>query len=180
MPYISHALVDDWYAHAMYGTFFLMGFLIGRDEGLWREFARMRHVTAAGAVVMFGLLNVWDHQVVIYLNRWLWLLAAFGWGYQLLNRPMRWLPYATQAVYPWYILHQTITVVLGYNLAKLSLGPVVEPALVLGGTIAGCYVLYEFLIRRTWFLRPLFGVSANRPSGNLSRTSVRPRTDYST
>ena len=167
------------YAHAMYGTFFLMGFLIGRDEGLWSEFARMRKFTLAGAVIMFAVLNFWDHQVVIYLNRWLWLLAAFGWGYQLLNRPMRWLPYATQAVYPWYILHQTITVVLGYNLAKLSLGPVVEPTLVLGGTLLGCYVLYEFVIRRIPVLHPLFGVSISRASGNRSRILARPSTDYS-
>jgi hypothetical protein len=178
-PYISHALLDDWYAHAMYGTFFLMGFLIGRDEGLWNEFARMRKFTLVGAVVMFGVLNITDHQLVIYLNRWLWLLAAFGWGYQLLNRPMRWLPYATQAVYPWYILHQTITVVLGYNLAKLSLGPVVEPALVLGGTILGCYALYEFVIRRIPILHPLFGVSISRASGSQLRTLARPSTHYS-
>ena len=178
-PYISHALLDDGYAHAMYGTFFLMGYLIGRDEGLWAEFARMRYVTLVGAILMFVLLNVSDHQLVIYLNRWLWLLAALGWGYQLLNRPMRWLPYATQAVYPWYILHQTITVVLGYNLARLSLGPVVEPALVLGGTILGCYVIYEYLIRRIPVLQPLFGVGIIPLSGSRSRTSARPRSDYS-
>lgn len=178
-PYISHALLDDWYAHAMYGTFFLMGFLIGRDEGLWAEFARMRHVTLAGAILMFVLLNVTENQVVIYLNRWLWLLAAFGWGYQRLNRPMRWLPYATQAVYPWYILHQTITVVLGYNLARLSLGPVVEPVLVLGGTILGCFALYEYVIRRNAILRPLFGVGASPASGSRSRTLARRQSDYS-
>jgi hypothetical protein len=162
----------------MYGTFFLLGFLIGRDEGLWQEMARLRWLTLGGAILLFGALNLTDNMLVIYLNRWLWLLAAFGWGYQLLNRPMRWLPYATEAVYPWYILHQTITVVLGYNLATLSLGPVVEPVLVLGGTILGCLVLHEFVIRRTPLLRPLFGL-ASRSSGTRLRTSARPQSDYS-
>ena len=134
-PGMTGAFIDDWYMHAMYGTFFLLGFLIGRDEGLWQEFSRLRFVTLTGAVVMFVLLNLTDNMLVIYLNRWLWLLAVLGWGYRCLNRPRKWLPYATEAVYPWYILHQTITVVLGYNLATLSLGPVVEPVLVLGGTI---------------------------------------------
>ncbi len=178
-PDMTHALVDDWYSHAMYGTFFLLGFLIGRDEGLWQEMARLRRLTLVGAVILFGVLNLTDNLLVIYLNRWLWLLAAFGWSYQYLNRPMRWLPYATEAVYPWYILHQTITVVLGYNLARLSLGPVVEPVLVLGGTILGCFVLHEFVIRRTRILRPLFGLSASRASGSRSRTSARPKIDYS-
>ena len=178
-PDMTHALLDDWYSHAMYGTFFLLGFLIGRDEGLWQEVARLRWLTLGGGILMFAALNLTDNMLVIYLNRWFWLLAVFGWAYRYLNRPMRWLPYATEAVYPWYILHQTITVVLGYNLARLSLGPVVEPVLVLGGTILGCLVLHEFVIRRTRLLRPLFGLSANRASGSRSRISDRPRSGYS-
>jgi glucan biosynthesis protein C len=169
-PYISHALLDDWYAHAMYGSLFFFGFLIGRDEGLWAEFARLRRVTLAGAVAMFVLLNMTDSQLVIYLNRWLWLMAVFGWGFHALNRPMRWLPYATEAVYPWYILHQTITVVLGYQLSRLALGPVVEPLLVLGGTVLGCYMLHEYVIRRTRLLRPFFGL-ASRPTRSPSPVS---------
>ncbi len=90
-------------------------------------------------------------------------MTILGWGHHLLNRPMRWLPYATQAVFPWYILHQTIIVVVGFNLAKFSLGPVVEPILVLGLTVGGCFVGYEYIIRRIPFLHPLFGVGANAP-----------------
>ena len=41
-PDMNHALMDDWYSHAMYGTFFLIGYLIGRDEGFWAELARLR------------------------------------------------------------------------------------------------------------------------------------------
>lgn len=178
-PGMTGAFIDDWYMHAMYGTFFLLGFLIGRDEGLWQEFVRLRYVTLIGAVAMFVLLNLTDNMLVIYLNRWLWLLAVLGWGYRYLNRPMKWLPYATEAVYPWYILHQTITVVLGYQLARLSLGPVIEPALVLTGTIAGCYVLHEFVIRRARLLRPLFGLSSSRVSGTRSRTSALRKNDCS-
>jgi hypothetical protein len=176
---MTGAFIDDWYMHAMYGTFFLLGFLIGRDEGLWQEFSRLRFVTLTGAVVMFVLLNLTDNMLVIYLNRWLWLLAVLGWGYRYLNRPRKWLPYATEAVYPWYILHQTITVVLGYQLARMSLGPVIEPLLVLAGTIGGCYALHEFVIRRTRLLRPLFGLSASRASGTRSRTSAPRKSDCS-
>ena len=175
-PYISHAFADDWYAHAMYGTFFLIGFLIGRDEGFWSELERMRVFTLASAVVCFALFMTRDlfvpegsfaladefRALITYSNRWLWVIAIFGWGHRLLNRPSPWLSYATQAVYPWYILHQTLIIVIGANLAGFSLGPIVEPALVLSGTIAGCYVLYEYVIRRVRFLQPLFGVSIGR------------------
>jgi len=106
-----------------------------------------------------GILPEQANLAIIYLNRWLWVITAFSWGHHLLNRPMKWLPYATRAVFPWYILHQTIIVVAGYELSKLALGPIVEPLLVLGLTIGGCFVLYEFVIRRVRFLGPLFGVS---------------------
>ena len=171
-PGITHALVDDWYAHAMYGTFFLYGFLIARDQGFWSELSRLRKVTLGLAVLLFilfmgrGVLlpdesSGWQNQasaLITYLNRWLWIITVFGWGYHLLNRPMKWLPYATEAVYPWYILHQTLVVVVGYNLSRLQLGAVVEPVLVLLATIGGCLVLHEFVIRRSRILRPFFGL----------------------
>jgi Acyltransferase family len=171
-PYISNAFFDDWYAHAMYFTFFLIGYLVGRDPGFWRELVRLRKVTLVSAIVFFVLFIIRNKTLpddapilleqasalITYGNRWLWLVAIFGWGHHLLNRPMNWLPYATEAVFPWYILHQTIIVVLGYNLAKLSLGPVVEPVLVLVATLGGCLLIHEFIIRRTKFLHPFFGL----------------------
>src|SRR3546814_6947621 len=89
---------------------------------------------------------------------WTALLAIFGWGQVLLDRRFRWLPYCTEAVFPWYILHQSLIVPLAFWLAPMQLGPVVEPALVLGGTIGGCLLLHELVIRRTPLLRPLFGL----------------------
>ncbi|MCH9696172.1 MAG: acyltransferase family protein [Gammaproteobacteria bacterium] len=171
-PRITHALLDDWYAHSMYFTFFVIGYLVGRDTGFWAELARLRKATLALAVCFFGLFMFRNAMMpddagfllgqlssaITYLNRWLWILAILGWGHYLLNRPMKWLPYATEAVYPWYILHQTLIIILGYELGKLSLGPVAEPVLVLGGTIAGCLLIHEFVIRRNTLLRPLFGL----------------------
>ncbi len=171
-PDITHAFFDDWYAHATFSTFFLYGFLIGRDEGFWAELSRLRKVTLALAVVFFVLFlargeflpdqsSAWQEQLsalITYLNRWLWIIAVLGWGHHLLNRPMKWLPYATEAVYPWYILHQTITLVVGYNLSRLQLGGFVESSLVLAATLGGCLVLHEFVIRRIRILRPLFGL----------------------
>lgn len=173
-PYISHALLDDWYAHAMYFTFFLYGYLLGQAPTLWVEIGRLRKLTLPLALLCFALM-LWLESIVpdnagqlaqfpsmltLYLNRWLSLLAVLGWGYALLNKPFGWLAYANEAVYPWYMLHQTITVVAGYQLSRLALGPVLEPVLVVGITIAGCLLLHEFVIRRVVWLRPLFGLKA--------------------
>lgn len=171
-PYISHALIDDGYAHAMYFTFFLTGYLIGRDRGFWQELVRIRKVTLALAATLFVLFIMRVEfmpeepsflvnqagMLITYSNRWLWIVTIFGWGHHLLNRPMKWLPYATEAVFSWYILHQTIIVVVAYNLGELSLGPVIEPTLVLVATFGGCFLIHEYIIRRSRILRPLFGL----------------------
>ena len=183
-PYISHGLFDDWYAHAMYFTFFLYGFLIGRDQGLWAELTRMRRLTlglaAAGFASYYAITNLVPDNlfagqgqleiVVTYLNRWLWIVTVLGWGHHVLNRPFRWLPYATEAVYPWYILHQTITVTVGYQLSGYSLGPVLEPMLLLIATFGGCFLIHEYIIRRTPLLRPLFGLQARRIRSTVKQT----------
>ncbi len=185
---VNHTLVFDGYGHVMYGTFFLYGFLIGRDAGFWAELARMRTTLLAVGAVAFVLYYVQMEYltedlgpvleqlrfIVIYVNRWAWIIVCFAWGHHALNRPMSWLPYATQAVYPWYILHQTITIVAGYNLSKLELGPVIEPLLLLVITIGGCYVLYEYVIRRVAVLRPLFGVSYSARPPALPRYQPQP------
>jgi hypothetical protein len=171
-PYISHAFFDDGYAHAMYFTFFFYGYVLGRDPGLWQELGRLRKRTLGLALFAHVALTILFEIVpddaagaqqaglmsVLYFNRWIWLVTVLGWGSALLNRPFRWLPYANEAVYPWYILHQTITVAAGFYLAPLRLGPVAEPVLMVGITVGGCLLLHEYLIRRIGWLRPLFGL----------------------
>lgn len=160
-PFISHDLVWDWYAHAMYGTFFILGLLTGRNAGLWREFARLRWWSLGLGVLTFATLRAlalvapqdstfaFDvaQSFIVYLNRWTWILAVLGMGHQYLNRPMGWLEYANRAVFPWYVFHQTLTVTGGALLTPYALGPVLEPVLVLGITIGGC-ALFMFLVER--------------------------------
>ena len=169
----THDLVTDWHTHAQSLAMFLVGYWIGTDAGLWAELRRLRWVWLAAALATFTAFAVLMHTTepvpsfdrAMYdfaqrLNQWTWLLLVLGWGHHLLNRPFRWLPWATSSVYPWYVLHQTITVVAGFWLARLSLGPVVEPALLIAVTAGGCVLLTDAVIRRSRLLRPLFGMPA--------------------
>lgn len=177
----THALVGDWYLHAEYFSVFVLGYAIARQTSLWQQLQRLRWPTLAIAIVSICVelslkaagqyLPAGEVPVALRdipwgvieragraLYMWTALLAIFGWGHALLNRPFRWLPYATEAVYPWYILHQSLIVLLGYWLIPLRLGPVLEPSLVILGTVLGCLLLHEFVIRRVALLRPLFGL----------------------
>ncbi|MGO4780950.1 acyltransferase, partial [Lysobacter sp. 2RAB21] len=98
----------------VYFTVFLYGYWIGNDSGLWNELVRLRKWTLGLALGLFGfyltLVIVLPDDIPTLLQNSLWLLrnlyvwfaicAILGWGHALLNRPFRWLPWATEAVYP--------------------------------------------------------------------------------
>ncbi|WP_458070338.1 acyltransferase family protein [Rhodanobacter sp. BL-MT-08] len=178
----THALVGDWYALALYATMFFYGYLLGTDAALWAELARLRRhslATALGCFALYLFLDkfagqsidqyIHNHAVLVVTNllhvwlhysyTWIAITAVLGWGHAYLNRPFRWLPYAREAVYPWYILHQSLLLFFAWQVMPLQLGPVAEPLLILLGTVAGCALLHECLIRRIRWLRPLFGLN---------------------
>ncbi len=167
----THALTNDWYAHAIYFTVFVYGWWLGRNDAIWRELARLRKTALTAALVIFLIYMVIARTtpdsepplqvLIIWTLRniyiWLALCAILGWGHALLNRPYRWLPWANEAVYPWYILHQSLIVFIAYFLVPAKIGPVAEPLVIGVGTVAGCWLLTA-MIRRVSWLRPLFGL----------------------
>ncbi len=56
------------------------------------------------------------------INTMLWIFSVLGFStvYLKLNSPL--LTYANEAVYPFYILHQTVMVVLSYYVIQLNSG----------------------------------------------------------
>lgn len=175
----THNFHQDGYLHAQYFTVFMLGYVLSNSDALWAKLKAMRWVMLALALLGYVTIllvrerlpdELSDGQymavyALLAANTWAWLCAVMGWGHTLLNRPFRWLPYATEAVYPWYILHQTLTVSAGYFLARWpglhgEWGPVLEPVLLMGFTVGGCLLIHEWVIRRTVWLRPLFGLKA--------------------
>ncbi len=62
-------------------------------------------------------------------------------------------------MYPFYIVHQTITVAVVYLMLPLSIGVWPKLAVAAGSTFVGSWLIFE-LVRRVRLLRPLFGLKA--------------------
>lgn len=182
----THALAGDWFNHAKYFPVFAFGVLIARRAPMWDALDARRWtltgLALTGAAVYMTLrmigrlldtdamsldglewlmpLSAWKLVSVCAhaLYAWTALLGLLAWSARLLNRPWPWLRYASEAVYPWYILHQSLIVLAAYWLIPLGLGPLWEPLLVLAITVAGCLLIHELLICRIGWLRPLFGL----------------------
>ncbi|TWT23501.1 acyltransferase family protein [Luteimonas marina] len=168
----THALVDDWYNHVQYFGIFLLGFLVARSSAVWEAIQRARWPALAlwlgswlAIVAYFGyftdiappqglrlaMRGAWG------LNQWCAIVAILGFARQWAPGDSPALRYLSQAIFPVYILHQTITVVLAHNLKPFDLPPLLEGPLLVVLTFGLCFAGYE-LIRRIPPLRPLFGL----------------------
>lgn len=167
----THALIGDWYNLINYGTFFIFGFLlISLKDVFWQTVSNNRKLYLTFGLTAFPLLMVlWfatgDFQEKSYLssfvkvfNLWSWILTIFGYGSAYLNKPGRFLKYANESVYPLYILHQTVIVVLCYYLKDTGWNLALKFSLMVLGTFGFSLLIYEFGIRRYKCIRPLFGL----------------------
>ena len=91
------------------------------------------------------------------LNQWCAIAAILGFARCWSPGDSPALRYLSRAVFPVYILHQTIIVVLAYNLKPFDLLPLLEGPLLVASTFGLCFAGYE-AVRRIPPLRPLFGL----------------------
>ncbi len=172
-----NGLIGDWFGLVYYGTLLLYGALLFRGTALLDALMRTRWIALTIGIVAFALLRHLYFDAVrpsiapdarpLYallsgVNTLAWLLAIVGFARRHLSKRPAFLAYATEAVYPFYILHQTITVIAVYWLVKSGLPVGAKFALAAFITFAVTWLLYEFVVRRLGVLRPLFGMRANR------------------
>jgi hypothetical protein len=181
---VTHAIVDDWFNHANSLTMTVLGYLAAKSPGFWQAIDRARHqalaiAVAAGAVRLATSLSlipvsgVWEGGLSLVRIVYCWAVTAamLGFAQRHLNRTGPALRYLTDAVFPYYILHQTLIVCIGVWAAGLPLWA--EAPTVILGTLLGCIVGYE-LIRRIGVIRPLFGLQLRSRPGTGVRTMPVP------
>jgi len=168
----TNNLVRDWANHFHSFTLFLSGFILCTQTAFWETLAKNRKPTTSIWIVLTIVLysfywgkgrNLDDWGVILYwviqiTNSWCILLSFFGFAYVYLQFTNPFLKYANEAVYPFYILHQTIIVCLAYPLIKSPLLWPVKFIYLCIATFTVCLVLYHFLIRRFDILRFIFGL----------------------
>lgn len=169
----SHDLVDDAYNHLQYGLVFALGYLLAGTAGPWEQLRRCRHRMLALAMAAYVLMlavflsfdgvepipSAWMSLVwsLWGVMQWAAIAAILGYARHWNPQDSKPLRYLTQAVFPLYILHQTVIVLLAHNLKPLRLAPALEGPLLIAATFAICLLAYEG-IRRVGWLRPLFGL----------------------
>ncbi|MEH6580793.1 MAG: acyltransferase family protein [Halioglobus sp.] len=182
----SNDFINDYFNHGRYFMVFVMGIVFVRAPGYWRAVRQLRKPMLAAALVSFAFVQFLFHggafggdgfaqaleNIFWSSNGWLWILAICGWAQHLLNKDNAVIRYLNGGVYCYYILHQTVIIVLAYHLAPLDLGPVLEPISLVVLTLLACLGAYEVL-RCIPGLRICFGITGGRNPGPSSEEISR-------
>jgi len=147
--------------------YFFMGFIfVSLKKDFWFAAQRNRWYALSLAVLLY-LVRLFIYNLEAQLD-WLTALESFGWmmaviGFtaKYLNQSSRSLSYFSKAVYPVYIVHLPVQFILAYYLLTLELPAVGKLALMLTGTFGICLLLYEFILKRIKWIRPMFGMKLN-------------------
>jgi len=167
----THALRGDLNTLVYYAMLFAFGHLLGRSRATWDHLVarRWRYLAALGVLLAVMLPpNEYPfpfEQIGTTATVWLVVLAALGWSRWYFLRPgvrvPRWLDHAQRLSYPFYILHQTVILVVGWAWLSLAMGPWPRFIAVLVSSFVTTWALSE-LVARVAPLRPLFGLAFRR------------------
>jgi surface polysaccharide O-acyltransferase-like enzyme len=157
----------------VYLVFFLYGYLLASDERYRLSVEKQRVIFLALAAITtlvgyysrrsgvypsFGSLDYFWMSLLRTFNSWVWVLAILGIGSKHLAFPNRLLKYASAAVLPFYILHQSVIVIFGFFFIDWSVSVMLKYLVLSTVSFITIMLIYEFLIKRFGPLRFLFGM----------------------
>jgi glucans biosynthesis protein C len=182
----THTLWGDWANIAHTLTIFGLGLVVAKNEDFWGAVDRALPWSMIVSAGLGGvLLAAWLNQFTVRASpvllfavmllrvfyAWSVIAALLGVARRFANRTSPALIYLTAAIFPYYILHQTIIVVVGYWFTMHAAPAAIEVATIILATVFGCVAGYE-IIRRAGVLRLLFGLPVrekHRPPPTRSR-----------
>jgi peptidoglycan/LPS O-acetylase OafA/YrhL len=174
----TQGLTTDWAGHAGYLPLLLFGFALGGSPALWQAIARTWRVTLAlaclcAAIIVWVELNyqgsVVPGHAMMALDRAARLTMAWGVIVALLrladaalnhDHPAR--ATLAEAVFPAYLIHHPVLVVLAWIAPSWGLGAGAGFIILLSATIAACIACYVAGREVAW-LRPLIGLAPASP-----------------
>jgi len=187
----TNDLIHDW-CRIFYWLFFLLaGFICINFPAMMESLERNKRTSLSFALLTIFIINYcrwnkiepddlfpnWQNDWRTYaymslyaITAWCWVFAAIGYGKRYLNKTHSSLNYINQAVYPFYILHQTVIVILVYYVVQTSDTILMKYLFTVIVTFIITMSIYHLFVRRFAVTRFLFGMKAARKKEEKSET----------
>lgn len=166
-----------------YMLFFVYGFFVVSHDDLQKRIVQFRFASLGLAIVcFFALVALWANQGDPYygteryaqvfgifgLISWCWILTFFGFGFKHFTQSKPILAYANEGILPFYILHQTVLLWIGYFVVQWQIPDALKWLVIAVSSFAIIMLVFKFLVRRFNVMRFLFGMKV------LPRAEIQP------
>jgi peptidoglycan/LPS O-acetylase OafA/YrhL len=179
----------------LYLCFFVSGFVVVSHERLQERIRQLRWVSltlGSALLVTFIWMGIRADNdpafvatfeiaddLLATLSAWGLILGFLGLAMQRLTFSKPFLKYTNDAVLPFYILHQTILLCVGYFVVQWAIPDLLKWMIIAASSFAIIIGLYEFLVRRFNGLRILFGMKAVRQAAPVVTVLTQPLSEKS-
>lgn len=182
-PEDTHALVNDWAAIAYYIIFFLAGFMLLSNKNIIESIRKQKNLFLAEAAIATAMMFASPHiftdestaelvwSISSIFLAWSCGLAAIGYAKQYLNRDTMFRKVANEAIYPFYLLHQPVILIMGFSLIKIEMTDFIRFILLTISSFGITCVLYLFVVRPFNITRVIFGM---KPVSRRNRQTIEP------
>ncbi|MFB0559225.1 MAG: acyltransferase family protein [Dehalococcoidales bacterium] len=170
--------LEEWgggWNHVSYLLFFISGYIMFSNARIQENIKRYAVIALIAALVLqavhymlqFGIIkiDIPDNKAAYMgwwifrtLRSWCFIMAILGLGSRYLNFSNRFLGYANEAVLPFYILHQTVIIIIGFFVVQWSMGIAPKYFIISTTSFVAIMAIYELLVRRINVVRFLFGM----------------------
>lgn len=186
-------VLNDLTAHFRFVPVFLFGALIGKSSVFFNKLIDARHWlwSMAGMLLVLSLLSqvhimtadphgedrATDYHFTHGLYGGVALLSVIAFGARFLRQARPGLAYATDAILPIYLMHQTVLVVAADALVPLRLPLALELPMLTLVTVLLPLAIYHLFVRGFTPLRVLFGLrlKARAPAVDASPSGPDPQ-----
>lgn len=176
-PLFPHYL--SWADTLYWAVFFIYGYIFFMDHRFQETMVKYRNIAlvigslgflivAVGLYVGgesfarmamapdYSLLSV-GYQLLCSINTWTWLIFILGTGKKYMDKTSKMLNYANEAVLPFYILHQTVILIIGFYVVRWNIPMIAKFGVIAVTSFMAIMTLYE-PIKRFPPTRFLFGM----------------------
>lgn len=172
---------SDTFRYPMGALFLLYGYLLAWQPVFYSQILRCWRVLLGLFIVGYllvvaGYHIIWQNpassqwhvtslDMLYTIQRLLGVVLMLALAQRFLNRNHPILSKLNGAVFPFYILHQSVIIALAFWFTPMQLGAIIEPLAIISLTFMICWFFYE-VISGFDVLCPLFGI---KPSGKYRR-----------
>ena len=160
-----------------YTYYFIAGVLFANSQLFWDNLKKFRRfhliIYIISSFLFYGYYFIPNNIVEPHLSisirwdiwyglccllGWSFILTLLGYGQIHLNKPSLWLKKMNEAIYPFYILHQTVIVFFAYFIIQMDLKIPIKMTILFTSSFIVIVLIYRFIIYPFRITRVLFGM----------------------